>query len=198
MGWAADRILDEPLASAEILLHGSFLATGEGHGTQDALVAGLLGMAPDDEQLPKARELAQGRGIRIAFGEIDLGNQAHPNSTRLNLKGPTREMTLTAASVGGGSIQIVEIDGMAVDIRGTLESLLLWHHDTSGFLARVTAILACVELNVASIRTSRLHRGDKAFTSVEIDGSIPPEVPALLKCMPAVSRLALLPILPGF
>jgi len=198
IGWAARQILDEEVVSATIHLHGSFLATGEGHGTPQALVAGLLGMHPDDGRLPSAREIAVDRGVAVRFEEIDLGPQAHPNSVQIAIGGAKSSLTLTASSVGGGSIEIGEIDGIRVHVCGTLETLLLWHRDTPGFLARVTAVLACAEINVAAIRTSRVERGLDALTAVEIDGTFPPEVPALLRLAPSVHRISLLPVLPGF
>lgn len=197
IGWAGRRLLNEEILTAKIELHGSFLATGDGHGTKEALTAGLLGMPPDDERLKDAPSLAQNKGLAVTFGGIDLGPQAHPNSVRLQLAGATRALTFTASSVGGGSILITEIDGLGTEIRGTLETLLLWHLDTPGFLARITAVLACVEINVASIRTSRHERGEEAMTAVEIDGRFPGEVPALLNRTRGVSRLVVLPVLPG-
>lgn len=198
IGWAARQLLDESPLEVRIQLHGSFLATGDGHGTKEAIVAGLLGMEPDDERLINAIELANKKNIKIIFEAIDLGPQAHPNSTKLILKGVTQSLILTAASVGGGSISLEEIDGLPVSIPGTLEALILWHHDTSGFLARITAVLACVQVNVATIRTSRVQRGENAITVIEIDGHLPKEVSNLFKKMPSVERFIVLPQLPGF
>lgn len=198
IGFAAHALLNEPLVSASIHLHGSFLATGEGHGTHEALVAGLLGMPPDDERLIHALDLARDQGVSVAFLPIDLGPQAHPNSTRIVLQGATRTLALTAASIGGGSVHLQEIDGLAVEIHGTLETLVCWHQDTPGFLARITAVLACVQVNVATIRTSRLGRGEEAITAVEVDGRLPGEVAALLEKSPTINRLVILPPLPGF
>jgi len=198
LGWAARMLLDEPPGRARIDLHGSFLATGDGHGTKEALTAGLLGLAPDDERLIQAPELARAEGREIVFGGTDLGPQAHPNSARIHLVGSVRELTLVGASVGGGSVTIQEIDGLPVEMHGTLETLVLWHQDTPGFLARITAVLACVQVNVASIRTSRVERGENAITAIEVDGRLPGEVCALLRKTPSIARLVLLPPLPGF
>lgn len=197
IGWAARTLLAERPERATCRLHGSFAATGAGHGTPEALIAGLLEMAPDDERLKNAPGLAVQAGCAVSFHEVNLGPQAHPNSVRIELAGATQTLSLTASSVGGGSIVITEIDGLPAEIRGTLETLVLWHRDTPGFLARVTAVLACLEINVASIRTGRMDRGQSALTAVEIDGSLPPEVPALLTRTPAVARLVVMPILPG-
>lgn len=197
IGWAARTLLGEAPDLVTCHLHGSFAATGAGHGTPEALTAGLLGMAPDDERLKDAPALAAQAGVEVRFAELDLGPQAHPNSVRLEMAGRSRGLSLIAASVGGGSIVVSEIDGLPSELRGTLETLLLWHKDTPGFLARVTAVLACLEINVASIRTGRTDRGQNALTAVEIDGTLPPEVPALLNCTPAVARLVVMPVLPG-
>ena len=197
IGWLAYHLLGEKPRRVRIQLHGSFLATGDGHGTKEALVAGILGMAPDDEELINAREKAALEQIEITFDPIDLGSHVHSNSAKINLEGKTHQLTLVASSVGGGSISLMEIDGLPVSISGTLETLVLWHHDTPGFLACITAILACVQVNVATIRTSRLHRGEHAITIVEIDGVLPEEVPNLFKKIPAIHRLAVLPPVPG-
>jgi L-serine dehydratase len=197
IGWAARSLLGEAPQSVMFRLHGSFAATGTGHGTPEALIAGILGMAPDDERLKNAPGMAPDAGLEVSFAEIDLGPQAHPNSVRVEARGASRTIDLEAASVGGGSIVVTEIDGLPADIRGVLETLVLWHCDTPGFLAGITAVLACLEINVASIRTGRHHRGQEALTAVEVDGSLPGEVLALFSKTTAISRLAVLPILPG-
>lgn len=198
IGYAARQLLDEKPMRATIYLHGSFLATGDGHGTKEALAAGLLGFYPDDERLIHALDLAEKEQLNIIFEPIDLGQQAHPNSVKIILQGPTRSLTLVAASIGGGSVRLQEINDLPVDISGTLEALILWHTDAPGFLAKITAVLACVQINVATIRTSRLERGETAITVVEIDNSLPPEVTAFLKKVPSINRLLVLSPLPGF
>lgn len=198
IGYAARSLLGEAPRRATVALHGSFLATGDGHGTKEALAAGLLGMPPDDERLVHALDLAKHDGVEIAFQPIDLGPQAHPNSVKIRLEGNERQLTLVAASVGGGCVVLQEIDDLAIELKGTLETLLLWHHDTPGLLARVTAVLACVQVNVASIRTSRFERGEMAITAIEVDGVLPLEVSALLHKTPIITRLLVLPPLPGF
>lgn len=116
----------------------------------------------------------------------------------MQLEGATHSLSATAASVGGGSVCLEEIDGLSFGISGTLESLVLWHHDTSGFLARITAVLSCVQINVASIRTSRVERGENAITVIEVDGHLVDEVSALFRQMPAIARVVVMPSLPGF
>lgn len=198
IGYMGRKLLDEIPHTARFFLHGSFWATGDGHGTKEALAAGLLGFAPDDQRLIHALTLAKKEGIAITFQEIDLGPQAHPNSVKMEMEGPTRSLTLVAASVGGGNVLLQEINGLAVAISGTLETLIFWHQDTPGFLARITAVLACVQINVASIRTSRVERGETAITAIEIDSPCPKEVTALFKKITFINRLLVLSPLPGF
>jgi len=197
IGWAARQILGEPPGKAEVGLHGSFAATGAGHATREALTAGLLGLTPDSEKIPQAPALAEQAGMRITFREIDLGSQAHPNSVRIRMEGAKVSESVEANSPGGGAILITRIGPHEVHLPGRLETLLLWHRDTPGFLARITALLSCVELNVASIQTGRTERGENALTAVEIDGSFPGPLLSLLPCIPAVQRHSLLPVLPG-
>ena len=198
IGWAARQVLGEAPRRVTIGLHGSFAATGEGHGTKEALAAGLLGFAPDDERLPRALELASADGVEIVFRDVDLGPEAHPNSADLVMEGATRREKVTASSTGGGAVLITSIDGHDVHLTGRLDTLLLWHNDTPGFLARITALLACVEINVASIRTSRTERGEGALTAIEIDSHLPPPLLALLDHVPSVHRHEVLPVLPGY
>jgi len=198
LGWIARILLDEAPRRADIGLHGSFAATGDGHGTKEAIAAGLLGWAPDDARLIQSLELAPSMGVNVHFHEVDLGPQAHPNSASILLGGDLRRLSLIGASVGGGNICIQEVDGLPVEIHGTLETLVLWHQDVPGFLAGITAVLACVHVNVATIRTSRLQRGKDAITTIEVDGTLPVEVSALLRKTVAVERFVLLPIAPGY
>lgn len=197
IGWAARHILGEPVQKAEVGLHGSFAATGAGHATREAITAGLLDLTPDSEKIPQASALARQAGIEVTFSEIDLGGQAHPNSVRIHLKGARTSESVEANSPGGGAILVTRIGPHEVHLPGRLETLLLWHRDTPGFLARITALLSCVELNVASIQTGRTERGENALTAIEIDGAFPAPLISLLPCIPAVRRHSLFPVLPG-
>ncbi len=198
IGWAAREILGGTPETARIGLHGSFYATGQGHGTDPAIVGGLLGFHPDDTRIKDAFAFAEKEKLRFEIGEIDLGLQAHPNSVELNLRRGDVALTVRAASVGGGSIQIQQIDLFPVDIRGVLETLVFWHLDTSGFLARITAVLACAEINVASIHTSRFERGAQSLTTVEIDGKCPGDMLSVIGRIHSITRMVRLPVLPGF
>lgn len=198
IGWMARALLNETPRKATIYLHGSFLATGQGHGTDQALVAGLLGFGTDDERLKDSFEHAKTAEMQFEFQPIDLGAQAHPNSAQIVISGAQNQLTLEASSVGGGSIVVSRIDDFQVELKGTLDTLAIWHRDERGFLSGITAVLACANLNVATIRTSRGERGKNAFTAIELDGGCPADVLSVINRAPAISRVAHVPILPGF
>ncbi len=194
IGLMAHRLLGGVPAEAHIALHGSFAATGKGHATDRGLVAGLLGWNPDDERLNDSLVIAEQSGVKITFDTIDLGEAAHPNSARLSLVGPAAgdrppdTLTITASSVGGGNVEVTEIDGFATQLTGALDALVMWHQDRPGFLAHVTAVFACVDANIATIRTARRHRGSDAFTVIELDAPPEPEVVAILSKIDHVSK----------
>jgi len=166
---------------AIIGLHGSFAATGIGHATDRAIVAGLLGMAPDDARIKESFAVAEEAGLACEIRGVDLGEDAHPNSARIEVfTDDGDDHVLVGASTGGGMIEVREVDGYATCFGGQLETLLLWHSDKSGFLAKVTALLACVDANIATIRTSRHGRGAEALTVIEVDAPLPDDCLSLL------------------
>ena len=194
MGLLARSLLGAAPVGARIGLHGSFAATGRGHATDRGIVAGLLGWFPDDERLKDALVLAEQGGMRVSFDSIDLGDAAHPNSARIGLIDAAGGMLdLVAASVGGGSIEVTQLDGFSTLLTGMLDTLAMWHQDRPGFLAHVTAVLACVNSNIATIRTARRHRGADALTIIELDAAPHAEVAALLQKIDHVRKLRLPP-----
>jgi L-serine dehydratase len=189
IGLLARSLLGAQPVFAKIGLHGSFAATGQGHATDKGLVSGLLGFAPDDERLKSAMDLAKQSALETRFETVDLG-EVHPNSVKLELREKSGEsVTLLASSIGGGSIEVFGINGFPASITGTLDALAIFHGDQPGFLAKVTAVLACVNTNIATIRTSRHHRGQNALTMVEVDAPVPTVAVSLLREIKAVTAL---------
>ena len=153
-----------------------------------------MGWKPDDERIKEALIFAKHVGIDFDFEMIDLGESAHPNSARIELVDASgKPMELVAASIGGGSVEVTQIDRFSTLLTGTLDVLAIWHQDRPGFLAHVTAVLACVSSNIATIRTSRRHRGADALTVIELDAVPHSEVGALLQKMDHVEKLRILP-----
>lgn len=197
IGLVANELSASKPVEARIELHGSFAATGKGHATDRAIVAGLLGWAPDDPRLKDSLTIAPGEGLKVSFEEIDLGDEVHPNTTRITVSytnGTTHQMQ--ASSVGGGSIEVTMIDGFNVGFNGDLETLLIWHEDRLGLLARVTTVLACVETNIASIRTTRKSRAAKALTVMEVDGQPDSSALDVIEKIGSVSQVRTIPRLP--
>ena len=194
IGLVAYYLLGGIPKSAGIALHGSFAATGKGHATDRALIAGILGWKPDDERLRTSMEFARTAGIPIDFTTVDLGEDAHPNSVRLTVTGAeNHECQILGASIGGGMIEIRQVDGFDSSFSGNLPTLTVWHADRPGFLAKLTTIIACAEVNIATIRTSRKHRAEEAFTVVETDEMLPEDCRSVVSRIASVNRVRQIP-----
>jgi len=196
IGAFARKLLGAQPASAVIQLHGSFAATGEGHGTPLALLAGLLGLAPDDERIPAAEDLAAQQGLAYRFEPVDLG-EVHPNTVRLRLEAGGSTLELCASSVGGGRIRVWNIDGFDVDLDGQYPTILLSYPDRPGAVAIVSAILANASLNIATIKAHRNSRGGQALMTVQLDAEPPANVLDSLRCLPQFEQVRFIPSL-GF
>ena len=172
IGYLANKLMGEPIRSARIYLHGSFLTTGKGHGTDKAIIAGLLGMKPDDIRIPESFALAEKAGLAFAFEGIEL-RDAHPNSVKLNLTGASgRELEIMASSVGGGNIKIFQIDGLDANFGGDLPTLIVHNQDRPGLVTEVTAMLSQKSINIATMQLYRSRRGGDAVMVLECDQEI--------------------------
>ena len=196
IGAFARMLLGTSPGSAVIQLHGSFAATGEGHGTPLALLAGLLGLAPDDERIPSAEAVAAEQGLQYRFEDVDLGD-VHPNSVRLRLEAAGAPLEICASSVGGGRIMVWNIDGFQVELEGQYPTILLTYPDRPGAVAIVSAILANAALNIATIKAHRDTRGGQALMTVELDIAPPASVLESLRCLPQFEQVRFIPSL-GF
>lgn len=150
-------------------LHGSFARTGEGHGTDKALVGGLLGFRPDDERLRSALQIAEKEGLDYKFEKATISDAAHPNTVRISVERGGTESTLLASSIGAGRILVQEIDGYPVEVSGNFDTLVLVAEDRKGSIARITSILAEHDVNIATLRLTRKERGGDAFMVIECD-----------------------------
>lgn len=172
LGLLARAVFGGMPEAARIGLHGSFASTGHGHGTDIALVAGLLGLAPDDPRIRDAMRLAEESGLSVSFDEADLG-EVHPNSARFELSGDGgRMMRIVGSSLGGGDVVVSAIDEFDVEMTGEFPTLLVEHQDRPGEIAAVTAILAEEGVNVASMRVAREARGARAMMVIETDAPV--------------------------
>lgn len=179
-------LLGEEVARADIGLHGSFAETGFGHGTDRALLAGLLGMKPDDLRIPNAYEEANRAGIAYSFRTVEL-RDAHPNTALLELTGKSgKQLTLQASSIGGGAIVVNKIDGIDVNFTGDFNTLIVRNQDESGSVAAITSILSQVHINVANMSVNRHRRGGDALMVIETDQHIKPRQVEFLSELPGI------------
>jgi L-serine dehydratase len=176
LGLMARAILGGCPEYARIMLHGSFAATGEGHGTHRAIVGGLAGLEPDDLRLRQAFDVAAAAGLEWDFAEIDLGEDAHPNTAAFELKRGAESLHMRGASVGGGRIEVTEIDGFPVSLSGAYHTLVVLARDEPGTIMTITALLAAERINLATMRVDRTGRHKEALMTIEADAAIPDRV----------------------
>ena len=175
IGYISGRLLQDHVVKAEILLHGSFATTGIGHGTDRALIAGLLGMHPDDIRIPDSFALAEKEGLSFSFATVTL-KDAHPNTAVLRLTGEHgRQIEVQAASIGGGRIMIAKLDGIEVNFSAEKPTLIVHNVDQPGHVAEVTTLLATHGINIATLQLYRDKRGGYAVMVIETDQEIEPE-----------------------
>ncbi len=194
LGRLARAILGGTPRAARLTLHGSFATTGRGHGTDRALMGGLLGYAPDDVRLKDALELAEEEGLAaFTIDEADLGD-VHPNTARLELTDAQgREWVVQGSSLGGGDVEVTLVDDFPVQLTGELPALVVVHHDQPGVVAAVTARLAADVINIAGMQVSRERRGARALMVIETDQPVPDEVAASLAALEGVAEVRRIP-----
>lgn len=189
IGRVARSLLGEEPQEAELLLHGSFASTGKGHGTHQALIAGLLGLAPDDPRLPDSFSLAEEMGLHFTFGTCVL-RDAHPNSVLIRVTGRSgRSMEMGGASLGGGRVKVFEVDGMECTFSGELPTLVVHNTDRPGCVSHVTIILASTGVNVATLQLNRGRRGGIAVMVIECDKAVPAPVVEEIRALPGIQRV---------
>ena len=177
LGRVANKLTDnQPLKRVEIALSGSFAQTYKGHGTDRALLAGIMGYHSYSAEIRDALEIAKKRGIDYTFLKEEI-RDAHPNTARIHftLEDGT-EGTVQGASVGGGNILVSRVNGMDVEFTGENNTILVMHRDKPGVIAAVTQLMhfEYAELNISNFHLSRQSKGGDAIMTIEIDGQ-PPE-----------------------
>lgn len=176
LGKVARDIVGENFNSVTFFLHGSFSKTYKGHGTDKALVAGILGMEPYDERLKDSLKFVEERGIKVSFVEADLGNQ-HENTVKIVFNKNDGSVTeVTGSSIGGGSIIITNVDGYNVKITGDNPTLIIRQNDKRGIISSVTSVLSQNNINIGIMKVKRKKKGIEASMIIETDDDITKEV----------------------
>lgn len=189
IGNVSRALLGQTPISAYISLHGSFASTGKGHGTPQALVAGLLALTPDDSRVPDSFRLAKERGLEFTFDTCSL-RDAHPNSVIIRLHGDKgNRLEVGASSLGGGRINVFQLDGLQTAFSGNLPTLVVHNTDQPGCISQVTGALARRGLNVATLQLNRGGRGGNAIMILECDQSIQEDVAQEIRSLPGILRV---------
>ena len=189
IGKMARTLLGEAPTAVRIHLHGSFAETGPGHGTDRALLGGLLGMEPDDLRIPQAFDEARKAGLTYAFDEVEL-RDAHPNTAVIEALGKSgKQLEMEAASLGGGRIEVRRLDGVEVSFTGDYNTLIIRSRDEGGVIAAVATILNQLRISVANMSLCRPKRGGTALMVIETDQHIKASQAAFLSELEGIISL---------
>ena len=174
IGRMARRLLGSKTPmSAKIELSGSFAATGQGHGTDRALIAGLLGMQPDDERIAVSFDVAREEGMAFNFSRVNLPGE-HPNTARITLMDKAgKKLVMVASSLGGGRIMVVEMNGLRAKFSGDLPTLIVQNEDKPGHVGEVASMLYHRGINLATMKLYRDFPGGSAVMIIETDKTVP-------------------------
>ena len=173
---------------ARVELHGSFARTGEGHGTDKAIVGGLMGFRTDDDRIRTALEIAEQDGLVYRFEKTTLGDEpdVHPNTVRISVERGDRKAEMQGSSLGAGRVLVTQIDGYPVEVHGNHHTIVLVAEDVKGSIARIATIRADDDINIASLRLTRKARGGDAFMVIEVDDEPGEHVREHIRALPWV------------
>jgi L-serine dehydratase len=192
IGYVAGIMLAEKAVRADIQLHGSFAATGKGHGTDTALIAGLLGMKPSDMNVPKSFDIAKRNGLEFNFTNVNI-RDAHPNTAVINLVGKSgKSLKIQASSIGGGRIMINKIDDIEVNFTGESNTFIAHNTDMPGNVSRVTSLFAANNINIATMQLYRKEKGGFAVMILETDQDVPYKIIAQTKELKGIIKVTYL------
>ena len=198
LGKIAGIIVNKPIKEVSFLLHGSFRETYKGHGTDRALVAGILGFLPDDPNLKDSISIANEKGIIIRFLPADLG-QVHPNTVKFLIKDiEDIEWEVLGSSIGGGLVEIHEINGKKVKITGEYPTIITCHDDVPGTVSKISTLFYENKINIAFMSLSRNQKGKDATMTLEVDTNISDEIINEIKSINGVNRVIVINSLGGF
>ena len=184
IGKIVNSIFGEIPEEVTFQLYNSFAKTYQGHGTDKALVAGILGMDTDDPEIKNSLEIAHQKGIKLYWSILKDSNAPHPNTAKITVKKGSKDMSITGVSIGGGNIEVTELNGFSVSLKMNTPTLIIVHQDIPGMIARVTDILSDYNINIAQMNVTREKAGEKAIMIIEVDSR---------DCQDAVKRIQAIP-----
>jgi len=190
---AALRLVGGVPDQAEITFYNSFARTYEGHGSDRAIIAGLMDLKADDKRIKDALTLAKESGLQYHFKSVGNASTLHPNTIKLNLTKGDKQVEVIGESRGGGMINISEVDGFKADFSANLHTIIITADDVKGSIAFISTVLAQDECNIATMSVSRKGKHDVACLVIEMDSGLKPVTLAYLQSLSWVKQIVYIP-----
>ena len=170
----AQKMISGTITSVHFTLYGSFAKTYRGHGTDRALLGGIMGFQTDDERIRDSFAIAAERGLNFIFSTNEIDTDVHPNTVDIRMENEKQEvMTIRGDSLGGGKVRISKINGVDVDFTGQYSAVIVVHKDRPGVIAHITKCLTDRSVNIAFLKLFREDKGATAYSIVESDEKLP-------------------------
>lgn len=177
IAYLAQKMITGPLLQVDFTLYGSFARTYRGHGTDRALLGGIMGFTTDDMRIRNSFEIAENKGIAFTFQPDEEETDVHPNTVDIHMVNKAgQEMTVRGESLGGGKVRISRINKVQVDFTGEYSAVIVIQKDRPGVVAHITKALSDRNVNIAFMRLFREGKGNVAYTIVESDGHLPENI----------------------
>ncbi len=177
IAYLAQKMITGPLLQVDFTLYGSFARTYRGHGTDRALLGGIMGFTTDDMRIRNSFEIAENEGIAFQFQPNEEETDVHPNTVDIHMVNKAgQEMTVRGESLGGGKVRISRINKVQVDFTGEYSAVIVIQKDRPGVVAHITKALSDRNVNIAFMRLFREGKGNIAYTIVESDGHLPENI----------------------
>lgn len=187
IAYLAQKMINGPLTRVSFTLYGSFAKTYRGHGTDRALLGGIMGFSTDDMRIRDSFEIAKERGLEFSFSANEIETEVHPNTVDILMENAAgQQMTIRGESLGGGKVQITRINQVKVVFTGEYSAVIVIHQDKPGVVAHITKCLSDRNVNIAFMRLFREKKGHTAYSIVESDGNLPEDVADSLRENPNV------------
>lgn len=190
---ASLRLLGGIPDEANITFYNSFARTYEGHGSDRAIIAGLMDFKTDDKRIKDSLQLAKEQGLKYHFKSVGNASTMHPNTIRLNLKKGDREIEVLGESKGGGIVNIAEVEGFKADFSASLHTIIIFADDVKGSIAFIASILANDDCNIATMSVSRKGKHDQACLVIEMDSGLKPVTLNYLRSLTWVTEVIYIP-----
>ena len=177
IAFLAQKMISPPLIKVDFTLYGSFAKTYKGHGTDRALLGGIMGFSADDTRIRDSFRIAEERGLEFSFTPNEEETDVYPNTVDISMENEAgRKMVIRGESLGGGKVRIVRINQVKVEFTGEYSAVIVIHQDKPGVAAHITKCLSDMNINIAFMRLFRKGKGAIAYTIVESDERLPVEI----------------------